>query len=208
MTIPLSNKQIENPDLYRWLLEQKQEFKEEMIFFLTGHEKQKTRSIYKEKSQLTESGFIKRTGGEIEKYVPLNKNTKQLMSLDNGMQLATFISNMIDPLASTTYYDPAIRINRLASLFGLMAGQMLDNPRYKFEGNETDAASFTLMVCKKMGEVMGRSRGGFLLREVAESTTNIQSNNINPNQQPNSLLSMQKKPGFIERTFAGQNQRR
>lgn len=202
MSISLSNKRIEDPNLYRWLLEQKEQFKEEMIRFLSMHEKRKMRDVYNVKSKASKTGWITRSG-EIEQYVSVAEaGDLTLMSKSHAIEVSTFLSDFVDPLASTTYYDPQIKINRLAALFGLMAGQMLDNPRYNFKGNETDASAFTLMVCKKMGEVMGRSRGGFLLRELAESTVNYQTQNLTPGDGSRSpLMQMPKKPTMVDNIF-------
>lgn len=201
ISIQMASNRPAEAEFYKWLLQQKEDFKEAIIRFLSKCEKKKYKRSTEVKSMLSSTGYIKRTTTQ-EEYLPINDTVEPLMDLNSAQEIADLLAMELDPVHSTTWTDPMVRTNQISALFGLAAGQMLDNPRYKFKGNETDASAFTLMVCKAMQSVTDRSKGGLFMKEIAESTINYQNKTLSGPEMSPGGYRMPQKPSYVDRLFA------
>lgn len=200
LSMQFVDRKTDNQDLYRWLFEQKKELKSNLIAYLSNREKRVIQVKDKIKSPNSPSGY-KSVTKEREDWVPVTEDDHPLMDLSHAIELSTIISELVDPLFSTTWTDPNTRTVKVAGLYGLMCGHALDNPRFNFQGNESDASFFTLWMCREMEAIINRSKGGFAFKQISESTINTQTRNLSDFQNQNTGFQMPKKPTLLDRGF-------
>jgi hypothetical protein len=206
ISLQIGDKKQDNQEFYRWINNQKQDFKEDIIFFLSRMKFSKYKESKDVKSSSSSTGKLKVSQNK-EGYMTLDGKTSEppdaLMPLNSAIEIAELIAMELDAVHSTTWTDPATHTNRIAALFGLAAGHMLDNPRYEFKGNETDVQNFVLMICKTMQSVADRSKGGLFMKAVSESTVNYESKSLSSSDMnPTGGYQMPRRPSFTDRIFA------
>ena len=185
-------------DLYKFLLDEKEELHDGVIEFLAKRKRVVNASTDRVKSK-TLNMRISITKDKREEWELVTPDAEPLMDLEHAMEIADYIAMRADRVFSTTYISPTLNTSKEGALIGLMVAQMLDNPRYHFKGNETDVRALVLQTCSLTDKILKRSIGAQMLKEIAENTVNQQIRNITENSQPTAL----RNPSPVEKYFMG-----
>ena len=166
-------------DLYQSILQStKNDVRESIVENLTNCRWGETR--IKTTVELTIGGKKQSipTTKKTEGWISNVAGAKKLMPLENALEIADYVSDQVDVVFSTTYYDPSVKTLHIAALLATIASHMLDNPRYDFKGNETDSAAFAVKVVSKLHASMNRSIGGFMTKQMSTSTQNVYRHDV------------------------------
>ena len=186
-------KKRDSADNFQAMLEAtKRRVRSSIIELLTNHrwgtiETQETLRIVKGKKLVKDSKGRERLVDNtieiprkriVEGWIPNVPNAKGLMNLENSLEIADYVADQVDEIFSTTWTDPNVQTVNIAAMLAMIAAQKLDNPRYQFIGNETDSAAFALKAVSYIDAALNRSRGGFMVKVMGETTTNIYRRDI------------------------------
>lgn len=163
---------VANDVFYEIMKQTKRDVKNDMVEYLSN-KAFGTRKIPEER---TVNGKTMTTYKSVEGWYDSVPGVGGLMSLQDAIQIANYIAGQAGENFSITYFAPAVNTLNIAAALAMVACHQLDNPRYNFKGNETDAAAFASKTVSLIHSVLNRSINGYMTNKMAETTTNINRN--------------------------------
>ena len=128
------------------------------------------------------------------KIVP---QAKQLMKLEDALQVAGVVSNLVDQAYSSSNYNENTQLVKIAALMSIVSCFETDNPRTDYYlGNEADLQALAVLLVSRCHSILERSRTGFFVRAMSTSTQNVFSRQVRDGDWSNA-----KKATGIEKLF-------